>query len=495
MLKRALSAAAISIALVSCATNEVKLTEAEIAQYRGPASPLGEMEQKFQGLMQNSSNSAKAKVSLLDRFLKIQYMTEGEVSHFEGELDQAIARRKSDPNYSYTLQSSATYSKMMQLRYLLDQEAQGITHIYARLYETATDVQLPGALRQKAVQVINGFHARLKSLGGADRLQTLELIDELKAIGKQYKGASLPKVANGRMPASKDVSWNEVEKSFALVEKDVSKYRAKYKKETERLIEQAVASNEIRLKAPQEPVPQSDRAPSSERYAPGVGTYGNVSGYSFPQGLFVLTYDDGPGTTTTSAILDLLKANQMPASFFWLTKMILTNPGNVEKAKSLNLPINSHSWTHPDLAKQNSATRDKEINQAVQVAKEKIGLQPALGTKNFRFFRCPYGSCYAPKVPDVRLRIANLNLIHAYWAIDSLDWHYPKDPERVFGLVTKGMLATGRGVILMHDIHAGTVEVTRKLMTWIKAQNQSSNKIRFATLEAAVDEFNNTVQP
>lgn len=500
MLKRVtvlfFGAVAFSGALISCSSNQLKISEAEIQQYRGPASVFDEADQKFQLLMQNASNSAKAKISLIDKFLQIQNRTEGEVEVFEKELDTAVGRRKSDPNYSYTLQASPSYSNLMQLRYMLDREIDGITHIYERLMQTVTDVRLPIALRKTAVKAVNDFHAKLKSLDGANRLQSLELIDSIAQIHNSFKGAALPKVKNDRMPASTEVSWSEVEKSFAPFNKpDSSKLRAKYQKEIHKHAVAAMASKEFALEPLPEPVAQSDRAPSSEKYAPGVGTYGNVTGYSFPPGHFVITYDDGPRPGSSERIWALLKENNTPATLFELTKNALAYPNLVAQAKAQNLPINSHSWTHPDLTKQSSATLDKEINQAVQVLRDKVGVQPVLGTANYRFFRCPYGACYAPASPAIRARIANLNLIHAYWAIDSLDWHYPKDPDRVFGLVTKGMLATGRGVILMHDIHDGTVEVTRKLLAWAKVQNQATNKIKFSTLEDAVDSFNATVNP
>lgn len=489
MFKHLVLLAGFTLALISCSSTPVQLSEAEISQYRAPAATMDELEQKFQNIMQDVSSSTKTKTNYINRLLQINYRIEGEVAGYEQELDQAIQRRKADPNYSFTPQGSQTYYRLMQLRYLADEQVATLVHIYGRLFETATDVQLPEALRGRAQRILGGLNLALRQLSPADRLQSLELFDSLKEVAQRYRGSALP-IKKDRLPASENAEWQDVERAFAGFDKDdVSQLRRKYSKETWKQVEAATQSTEIALE-PLENVPQSDRAPSSERYAPGTGTYGNIIGLSFPVGLFSLTYDDGPNATSTVELLDLLKNTGTPATMFWLTQNIARHPASVEKAKKLNFPINSHSWSHQNLVKLNGAGLDKEVAQAVSVAQEKVGVQPFNGKKNFRFFRCPYGACYNPKSVEVRSRIARLNLIHAYWTVDSLDWKYAKDPERVYQLTIKGMQASGRGVVLMHDIHASTVVATRKVIAWLKGQ-----KYRLATLENAVDEYNKGVKP
>ncbi len=488
MFKRLVFVGTLAFALISCSSTPVQLSENEIAQYRAPASTLDEMEQKFQNIMQDVASSTKTKSNYINRLLNINYRIEGEVSNYERELDQAIQRRRGDPTYSFTPQASETYYRMMQLRFLADEQIASLVHIYGRLFETATDVQLPEPLRGRAQRVLGGLNLSLRQLSGADRLQALVLFDSLKEVASRYRGSALPKPKD-RLPASAHAEWQDVEKTFAPFDaEDVSSLRRKHNKQTLKNAEAAAKSNEIALE-PLQNVPQSDRSPSSEKYAPGTGTYGNIIGLSFPIGLFSLTYDDGPNAGSTVELLDVLKASGTPATMFWLTQNIARHPATVEKAKKLNFPINSHSWSHQNLVKLGSSGLDKEINQAVTVAQEKIGVQPATGKKSSRFFRCPYGACYSPASPAIRSRLANIGLIHAYWTVDSLDWKYSKDPERVYQLTVKGMQASGRGVVLMHDIHPSTVVATRKVISWLKSQNY-----RLATLENAVDEYNRGVK-
>lgn len=489
MFKNLLLVSSCALAVLSCSSKPVKLSENEIAQYRAPASAIDKMEQQFQMMMQNASSSAKLQVNYIQRLLKINYTIENEILKYEAELDNAIQRRKSDPSYSFTPQTSATYYKMMQLRFLSDEQMETIVHIYNRLYQTKEDVSFPQALRNRAASMVADINRTLTTLSNEDKIQAVQLFEHLRETLNKYHGAALSQTKD-RLPASADHEWQKVEKSFAKFDKDdISHLRRKYWNQTLKRAKEIADSNEVQVEEMEGPFPQSDRSPSSEKYAPGTGTFGNIIGRSFPNGLFSLTYDDGPNAGSTIELLDYLHATKTPATMFWQTQNIIKYPASVEKAKKLRFPINSHSWTHANLVKLKSDGLDKEINQAVSVGQDKVGIQPFSGKKSFRFFRCPYGACYNPASPAIRSRLANLDLIHAYWTVDSLDWKYTKDEQRTLQLTIKGMQAAGRGVVLFHDIHPSTVRVTKSLVPWIQKQ-----KFRLATLEGAVDEYNKGVK-
>jgi peptidoglycan/xylan/chitin deacetylase (PgdA/CDA1 family) len=86
--------------------------------------------------------------------------------------------------------------------------------------------------------------------------------------------------------------------------------------------------------------------------------------------------------------------------------------------------------------------------------------------------------------------IADQGLIHAYWAIDSLDWKNIGQPQRTADLAIKQMQLVKKGAILIHDIHESSVDATQIILKWIKAQNSGGSKIRLVDLETAVDEVN-----
>jgi peptidoglycan/xylan/chitin deacetylase (PgdA/CDA1 family) len=498
MFKRILMVGALVLPLISCSSKPVH--DANHPEQREPASLEDQYEVAFQNIIQDVSQSARNRTDFLNRIFSLHERTEGEVRLYEAELNRAIRARRRDPNASFDIETSSAYRQIAGLRIALSHQINIMTFIYRRLYQTVTDLSLPEEMRGRAERILNGLNLSLRNLTPVQSLWVEDLMESLDEVALEFESAAVEKKSD-RMPASVHNSWREVKQAYAKYEKTgFAKIYEKHRKEIERLGKAAVAANNVEFPAVQFPKNEG-RTPSAERYAPGVGLYGNVIGRSFPAGLYSLTYDDGPNSSSTVRLLDLLKAhrdnvntNGAPATMFWLTKMINANPASVEKAKSLGFPINSHSWSHANLPTLDSAGRQHEINEAITVAQQRVGNQPATGSSTFRFFRCPYGACYSPASPAIRQTLANLNLIHAYWTVDSLDWKYKSNPAKTFDLAKKGMQASGKGVVLFHDIHDGSVEATRMLLNWIKQQNQAGTRIRLKTLEGAVDEYNGSVQ-
>jgi peptidoglycan/xylan/chitin deacetylase (PgdA/CDA1 family) len=59
-----------------------------------------------------------------------------------------------------------------------------------------------------------------------------------------------------------------------------------------------------------------------------------------------LTFDDGPNSNATPAILDTLAARGVKATFFVVGSMVAANPGIVRRASTEGHGIGDHSWNH-----------------------------------------------------------------------------------------------------------------------------------------------------
>jgi peptidoglycan/xylan/chitin deacetylase (PgdA/CDA1 family) len=225
---------------------------------------------------------------------------------------------------------------------------------------------------------------------------------------------------------------------------------------------------------------QSGRVPQSElKFKPSIGPEGNVYGLAFPKNVWALTYDDGPNPKYTPEILKNLETLGIKATFFWLAENVIRYQSIVDLVKEKGMPRENHSWTHPQLPKLDDAGLRKEIIQSTEVDTKAYGEQP-------RFFRCPYGA--GNSVPRVRKMIADLNMIHVFWNVDTLDWQ-DKDPDSIVARAKKQMEVAGRGVILFHDIHPQSVIASKKLVEWSQTL-KDQNAIRWVTLPEIVDEMN-----
>ncbi|WP_413288813.1 polysaccharide deacetylase family protein [Bdellovibrio sp. HCB337] len=201
-----------------------------------------------------------------------------------------------------------------------------------------------------------------------------------------------------------------------------------------------------------------------------VGAYDwksrNWVGSVLPQGNFVFTYDDGPHSTFTKEIRDAwAQAGMVKPAFFWLSKNATNLPSIVSELNSQGYVIGSHSADHKDLgalAKAGNTTAlDYQINGSVATLTKNLG-------KQVRYFRLPYGS--GVKSQLIGARFQALNLDHFFWRVDSLDWQ-DKNPASIRDRVVAQMKATGRGIVLFHDIHSQSAKATQLVVNYLKTSS------------------------
>lgn len=100
--------------------------------------------------------------------------------------------------------------------------------------------------------------------------------------------------------------------------------------------------------------------------------------------VIALTFDDGPNTTTTNQVLDLLVKYQVRASFFLIGNNINDESAkSVKRAYDLGCEINNHSRTHSYMDKMEAEDIKAEVQFVSDKVKEITG-EPTV------FFRPPY---------------------------------------------------------------------------------------------------------
>lgn len=167
-----------------------------------------------------------------------------------------------------------------------------------------------------------------------------------------------------------------------------------------------------------------------------------------------LSFDDGPNTTTTYHMLEVLKKHGVKGSFFVIGQNV--NPESEKAMKACGeygCDIENHSWTHSFM---NQLTEDQikdEISRTTKMIEEKIGVSP-------RFFRPPFIA-----VNDTMYENINLPFI---CGMGCEDWV----PEVSAEERLKRMLDMAHdGVIyLLHDMEGNeaSVEAVDKLIPLLK---------------------------
>lgn len=173
------------------------------------------------------------------------------------------------------------------------------------------------------------------------------------------------------------------------------------------------------------------------------------------RGYCALTFDDGPDRIKDNRIMDILRAEGVPATFFLLGNKLKGAEATIARMLAEGHEIGNHSWSHPQLTKM---SYDKAASQVERTSRalEQLGARVTV-------FRPPYGA----QNKRVREIGKDLGMRMLLWDVDSLDWKL----RRGVSIRNEIDRTAYRGsVILMHSHVAGTVEALPEIISDLRAK-------------------------
>lgn len=178
----------------------------------------------------------------------------------------------------------------------------------------------------------------------------------------------------------------------------------------------------------------------------------------------VLTFDDGPNPTTTPQVLDILAKHRIRAVFFMVGEMVDTRnkkvPAIVERILREGHVIANHTMKHKDLCRVKPEAAIEDLDRG-KAAIEGVAGIPIL------WFRAPFGV----RCERLEGMLAERGLRHFHWDLDPQEWKHGSKDQTV-DYVTRALArATGRNVLLLHDIKPVTVAALPEILTWLDAEN------------------------
>jgi chitin deacetylase len=154
--------------------------------------------------------------------------------------------------------------------------------------------------------------------------------------------------------------------------------------------------------------------------------------------VIALTFDDGPWPRTTEQVLEILKQNDIKATFFWIGNNLKKFPQIGKLVVEAGHSIGNHTWHHW-YHQMNPSTAAREIEDTAALIYKTTGVKTSL-------FRPPGG--FLNNGPADYARKKNYAVM--MWSADSRDWFYRLAPAQVLvNLVLKD--AQPGGIVLMHD--------------------------------------------
>lgn len=176
--------------------------------------------------------------------------------------------------------------------------------------------------------------------------------------------------------------------------------------------------------------------------------------YSPSDKLIALTFDDGPRSSTTNRVLDLLERSGGVATFFLVGYNIPDNAEVIKRAAAMGCSIGNHTKDHKILTKCSADTIKAQVN-GVNLLLRDMGVEPTL-------FRAPGGAFKGIK--------DQIGMPLIQWSIDTEDWKYKDashkgrsaeertaDLNRIADMVFSQ--AKGGSIVLMHDIYDFTADL------------------------------------
>lgn len=176
-------------------------------------------------------------------------------------------------------------------------------------------------------------------------------------------------------------------------------------------------------------------------------------------GTVALTFDDGPSPIYTPQILQILKKNNIKATFFVVGANAKKYPEMIKLIHDEGHVIASHSQTHPMLTKLSAAQLQTEISQPSAIVDKIIGVEP-------KCLRYPFGASNE----RVRTAIRAQGMQPVSMGFNSFDYERP-GTEKIISWVLKNLYS--KQVILMHDGYdkrEQTVAALQAIIDGVKAK-------------------------
>lgn len=184
-----------------------------------------------------------------------------------------------------------------------------------------------------------------------------------------------------------------------------------------------------------------------------------IHGDSKPK-IVYLTFDDGPNQESTLQILEILRKEQIKATFFVTGLAVSAYPELLKRIASEGHEIANHTWDHQRLSYLSLTGQRREIERCSSAIWHVTGTRPLL-------FRPPYG--------NFNQLTLKLGIPVVLWDIDPRDYSGIPADKIVEHIIDH---AHGGAIILLHDRgKLNTVAALPEIIRRLKEQGYSFKTI------------------
>lgn len=185
-----------------------------------------------------------------------------------------------------------------------------------------------------------------------------------------------------------------------------------------------------------------------------------------------LTFDDGPTTKATGKILDVLKEENVKATFFVVGKHVKEHPELVKREYDEGHYIANHGYNHNNkiLYKDMNSFKNEIVATDMEISK-------AIGVENYssHIFRFPNGymsHIYMNQKKDALKVLSNLDYVYVDWNCLNRDSEKKYSNYQLLNNLKKTSKNKGTLIILMHDTADvnKTYNILKESISYLKSQ-------------------------
>lgn len=193
-----------------------------------------------------------------------------------------------------------------------------------------------------------------------------------------------------------------------------------------------------------------------------------------------LTFDDGPTKKNTPKVLEILKREDVLATFFLIGSNVEKYPELACKLKEENMAIGAHTYSHVTGDIYKSAYKYKaDLKKCIKIIEDVTGEEP------INITRMPGGSTNKISSPYIKKEIKN---VIACLDLDYIDWNV--SGEDAIGrnipssVILKNIMKDSKDkdviVLLLHDAYynSTTVEILPKVIKHFKKEGYTFKTLK-----------------
>ena len=176
-----------------------------------------------------------------------------------------------------------------------------------------------------------------------------------------------------------------------------------------------------------------------------------------------LTFDEGYENGCTEKILDILKANDVKATFFVTKSYIESEPELIKRMVAEGHVVGNHSDTHPDM----TTISDEQIVSEIENCAESF--KALTGQEMPRFFRPPAGA-YSIRTLEKTQEVGYKTI---FWIFAYRDWVTDDQPGADVAYETVMNNYHNGCIMLLHAVSESNTEALDSIIKDIKAAGYS----------------------